>query len=69
MTMKKSIKVTLEDAFSLGRKEGLKEAFSEIKKMLPHNIHSINSYIDARLRSIQDFENNNPFKQKGSRSR
>ena len=61
--MAKIIKPTLEDAFSLGRAEGLKEAFREIKKLLHLSQDSmVKTYIEARLRSIEDFENKNPFK-------
>lgn len=65
--MKKStdliIKPTLADAFEVGRREGLKEAFLEIEKMIGLSETAIVVYIKARLKSIQDFECNNPFKQ------
>lgn len=61
--MKKSIrtKVTIEEAFELGRREGLKEAFTEISKMVTVGVRDIRVYIEARLKSIHDF-NSNPFK-------
>lgn len=62
------IEPTLADAFDVGRKEGLKEAFAEIRTLLPVNQDShLKTYLDARLKSIQDFENNNPFRQKDSK--
>lgn len=69
MTMKSSdLEPTLADAFEIGRKEGLKEAFNEIKSMLSNSdVHDKNmkTYVEARLKSIQDFNSNNPFKTKG----
>lgn len=68
--MKKSTSIlqpTLADAFEVGKKEGLKEAFSEIKNILDVSTNydkNIKIYIEARLKSIQDFTLNNPFKQK-----
>lgn len=58
---------TLADAFDVGRKEGLKEALAEVKNMLDQGAtaDAIKIYLAARLKSIQDFSLNNPFKQKG----
>jgi hypothetical protein len=64
----KLLEPTLADAFDVGRKEGLKEAFSEIKALLPNSGEShLKTYIEARLKSILDFENNNPFRTKESK--
>jgi hypothetical protein len=60
----KIVEPTLADAFSVGRKEGLKEAFTEIKEMLPKESSHLRTYVEARLKSILDFENKNPFEQK-----
>lgn len=71
--MKKSTSIlqpTLADAFEVGKKEGLKEAFSEIKNILDVSQNydkNIKIYIEARLKSIQDFTLNNPFKQKDTK--
>lgn len=67
MKPNESLRVSISDAFELGRKEGLKEAFLEIKKMLGC-IHdkSLSIYVEARLKSILDFENKNPFKKAGA---
>lgn len=60
------LKPTLEEAFALGRREGLKEAFLEVRKMIASapTDKVVVLYIDARLKSIHDFEAKNPFKQK-----
>jgi hypothetical protein len=65
----KTLDVTLEDAFDLGRKEGLKEAFLEMSKMLKSEDghRFLKAYVDARLQSILDFENKNPFRQKDNK--
>jgi hypothetical protein len=60
----KLLKPTLAEAFDVGRKEGLREAFSEIKALLPAGDSHLKTYIEARVKSIMDFENKNPFKQK-----
>lgn len=68
MTTKSTeLEPTLADAFDVGRKEGLKEALSEIKNMVDQgaSVEAIKIYLAARLKSIQDFSLNNPFKQKG----
>lgn len=54
---------TLADAFEVGRREGLKEAFSEIEKMVGLSETALTMYVRARLKSIHDFEVKNPFKQ------
>lgn len=57
---------TAADGFEVGRREGLKEAFMEIQSMVAQGTPSetIKIYINARLKSIQDFTVTNPFKQK-----
>ena len=68
MTTKSSdLQPTLAEAFEVGKREGLKEAFTEIKNMLAGSEvydKSMKVYVDARLKSIHDFTSNNPFKQK-----
>lgn len=63
---------TLAEAFDLGRKEGLKEAFTELKEMVATpNVSTSNQhlkiYIEARLKSILELSNKNPFKQKDTK--
>lgn len=57
---------TLADAFEVGRREGLKEAFTEIRRMVHQSVSEqyIKIYLETRLKSIHDFEGTNPFKQK-----
>jgi hypothetical protein len=57
---------TLAEAFDLGRKEGLKEAFTEMKQMVesPTTNDHLKIYIQARLKSILELSVKNPFKQK-----
>jgi hypothetical protein len=57
---------TLADAFEVGKREGLKEAFGEIKQMLNGKVseEALRIYAEARLKSILDFSSHNPFKQK-----
>lgn len=68
MTTKSSdLQVTLADAFDIGKKEGLKEAFLEIKAMLHSSDirdKNMKTYVDARLKTILELSNKNPFKQK-----
>ena len=70
MTTTKSTSIlqpTLADAFEVGKREGLKEAFTEIQAMLKGSDvydKSMKVYVDARLKSIFDFSKDNPFKQK-----
>lgn len=67
MTMKSNdLEPTLAEAFEVGKKEGLREAFTEIKSMIQGDTGTkeLKIYIEARLRSVQDFSLNNPFKQK-----
>ena len=58
---------TLADAFDMGKKEGLKESFTEIKQLISQGMkeNEIKIYIEARLKSVQEFSLNNPFKTKG----
>lgn len=62
----KILEPTLADAFEVGRKEGLKEAFIEILSINNETTGNapLRAYLQARLKSIQDFAINNPFKQK-----
>lgn len=62
MSTKDQLTPTLADAFDVGRKEGLKEAFAEILELTSST--SLKQYLQARLKSIKDFENKNPFKTK-----
>lgn len=64
--MKKPTKFTptLAEAFEVGKREGLREAFEEIKTMIPKQESQLKTYLEARLKSILDFSSNNPFKQK-----
>lgn len=57
---------TLSEAFEVGRREGLKEAFSEIQKITESWVSReyMQTYLKARIKSIHDFEAKNPFKQK-----
>lgn len=67
MTIKStSLTPTLAEAFDLGRKEGLREAFTEIKQMVsaPTSNDHLKIYIEARLKSILELSNTNPFKSK-----
>lgn len=67
MTSTKTIlEPTLADAFEVGRREGLKEAFSEIQRINEGSTGNgtLRVYLEARLKSIQDFSIDNPFKQK-----
>lgn len=69
MKSTKLIQPSLEDAFDIGRREGLKEAFTEIKAMIGSSDvrdTMMIAYVNARLKSILDFSSNNPFKQKDS---
>jgi hypothetical protein len=62
---------TLSDAFEIGKREGLREAFTEIQSMLKGSDvydKSMKVYVDARLKSILDLSSNNPFKQKEDRN-
>lgn len=60
------IQPTLADAFEIGQREGLKEAFTEINSLITQGVSGkeLQIYVNARLKSIQDFSLNNPFKQK-----
>lgn len=64
MTKSIDLEPTLEDAFGLGQKEGLKEAFIEIKQMLDEGVplKALDAYVRARLVTIQNFDKPNPFK-------
>jgi hypothetical protein len=57
---------TLADAFEIGKREGLREAFTEIQSMLKGSDvfdKGMRIYVEARLKSILDLSANNPFKQ------
>lgn len=57
------IKPTLEDAFDVGRKEGEKEAFSEVLELLKVNsLPTIKIYLEARLRTLHSASRKNPFR-------
>lgn len=52
--MENQFKVTKQEAFEMGRLEGIKEAFSEIQKLQTNDVRYLNAYIDARLKSVTD---------------
>ena len=65
--MKRSkLKPTLADAFSVGKLEGLKEAFTELLEIykVEKNSPYLKVYMEARLKTINNTQSefNNPFK-------
>lgn len=46
--------VTLEESFSLGRLEGLKEAYREILELSATEMPFFKVYLKARLKSIEE---------------
>lgn len=60
---------TLADAFDIGRREGIKESLTEIKNLLSSGMSQkdLNIYLEARLKTINDFGLNNPFKQQAGK--
>lgn len=53
---------TTEDAFAVGRLEGLREAFTEIQTMAnAQDIASLRIYLQARIKSLNDVRLTNPF--------
>ena len=63
-SIKSTLKVSLEEAFKIGKVEGFKEAFIEIDEMSKRGWkpEEIRSYIQGRLKTVQNSDN--PFKQK-----
>jgi hypothetical protein len=61
--LKSPVTPTTEDAFAVGKLEGLKEAFQEILEMTKtDNIQNLRIYLKARLKSLADAKITNPFR-------
>jgi hypothetical protein len=58
------LKPTIEDAFSVGKLEGQKEALQEILDLLRDGIKGepFASYVKARLKGLNVSKSDNPFK-------
>lgn len=63
--MKSKLAATTEDAFAVGKAEGLREAFQEISEMTKtDNMANLRVYLKARIKSLTGTKINNPFGRK-----
>lgn len=67
--MKNKFKLTTEEAFAIGKLEGLKEAFAEIHEIVlcetsytTCSLAALKIYLKARLRTLNNQSMDNPFK-------
>lgn len=64
MAKRSIVKPSLEDAFSLGKTLGEREALEEVLDLMKelNNTEGLRIYIKARLKALSTENNKNPFK-------